>query len=66
MTVSISSAVFELFDSEGDLFMTVTIDDEGGGKFFAIKTERWTFDDVSGMTAILESIRAKFSDEEWG
>lgn len=65
MTVSISSATFELFDDEGDLSMTVTVDDDGGGKFFAIKTERWTFDDVASMTATLDRIRAKFSDEEW-
>lgn len=65
MTTSITEAEFLLYDTEGDLHMTVRVEDEGAGKFFSIKTERWTFDSASDLTAQLERIRAVFSDAEW-
>lgn len=65
MTVSIESASFEFFDDQGDLQLTVKVEDEGAGKFFAITTERWTFDKPADLLAVIERVRAKFSDEEW-
>jgi hypothetical protein len=65
MTVSIESASFEFFDDEGDLQLTVKVEDEGGGKFFVIKTERWTFDKPEDLIAVIERVRARFHDEEW-
>lgn len=65
MTISITYAQFLLSDTEGDLDLTVSVEDEGAGKFFAIKTERWTFDSIAGLTAQLERIRSMFSDAEW-
>jgi hypothetical protein len=65
MTISIEAASFEFFDDQGDLILTVKVEDAGAGKFFAITTERWTFDKPEDLLAVIQRVRSKFSDEEW-
>lgn len=34
--------------------LEITSHDGGGGKYFAIKTERWSFDDAKQLVALIE------------
>ena len=44
----------------GDQILTVEVDDAGGGKFFRIKTKKWSINEISELTAILEQVKASF------
>ena len=69
MKTELFSATFT-FSQEGDSSetdvqtLTVEVDDAGGGKFFSFKTKRWSFNDISELTAILEQVKASFG-EDW-
>jgi hypothetical protein len=45
--------------------ITVTVEDGGGGKYFAIKTERWAFDSPEELMAMLERVKGSLGDD-WG
>jgi hypothetical protein len=49
-----------------DNTLKISTDDQGGGKYFVIETQRWAFDDIAELTAMLARVRAAFTDEEWG
>lgn len=49
--------------SEGDQFLNVEIADGGGGPYYIIKTDRWAFNDISDLVAILEKVKCAFKLE---
>ena len=69
MKTELYSATFT-FTQEGDSCdtddqtLTVEVDDAGGGKFFRIKTKKWSINEISELTAILEQVKSSFG-EAW-
>jgi hypothetical protein len=46
--------------SDGDdLFLKVTLEDSGGGKYYVISTERWAFDSIEEIVQLLEILKVE-------
>ena len=54
---------FTYVQSDSDEVLTIQIDDEGGGKYYVIKTDRWSFDNISDLTEILAKVRTMISGD---
>ncbi|WP_020474526.1 hypothetical protein [Zavarzinella formosa] len=50
--------------SEGIQALDVSMEDAGAGKFFVIKTDRWAFDKIEDLEAILAKVGAMFDHRE--
>lgn len=49
--------------SETDQVITIRAQDAGAGKFFVIETERWAFDKIEQLVALLEQAQAAFMNK---
>ncbi|WP_020476238.1 hypothetical protein [Zavarzinella formosa] len=49
---------------EGIQLLDVSMEDAGGGKFFVIKTDRWAFDKIEDLEAILKKVKKMFDHGE--
>lgn len=46
--------------SDGPQTLIVKVQDAGAGKFFVIETERWAFDTIEELTALLDQVKVAF------
>lgn len=44
--------------------LTIGIDDAGGGKFFYLKTDRWSFDNSDELIALLGKVQKFIKEQE--
>lgn len=43
-------------------FLEISTEDAGGGVFYVIKTERWTFDNLNDLIKVLNDFDKRLSD----
>jgi hypothetical protein len=53
-------------DSDGYQDIELSIGDQGGGKYFIVKTERWAFNDIDEFVQLLQDFKKRvgFDDKE--
>lgn len=42
--------------------LTITVNDEGGGPFFVIKTSKWTFEKIEDLQKIFDDFKEKLNE----